>query len=60
VFIQCEEATFKIRKLESWSTGDYDKCAAAKNRMIESLEGQIPMDSWRDQWLIAEALLLWL
>jgi len=60
VFLQYEEATFKIRKLESWSTGDYEKCAAAKNQMIESLEEQIPMDSWRDQWLIAPALLTWL
>ena len=44
MFIQYEEATFKIRKLESWSTGDYDKCTAAKNRMIESLE--IMCNNW--------------
>ena len=60
VFLQYEESTFKIRKLESWSTGDYEKCATAKNQMIKSLEAQIPMDSWRDQWFVAQALLDWL
>jgi hypothetical protein len=32
----------------------------AKKKMLENPGLQIPMDSWRNQWPVAEALLVWL
>ena len=60
VFLQYEDSTFKIRKLNSWSTGNYHQCKSAKSEMLESPGLQIPMDSWRNQWPAVEALLVWL
>ena len=60
VFLQYEDSKFRINKLASWST-DYTRCGTgAKDAMLKNPAHETPTGSWRDEWPVVEALLVWL